>query len=187
MVRATAFPDEKRIKLSKLELVYRKLGCLVATKVPDRSGGLTGDEVDREIQILDQPAATPRTKFVVDILSGTSAGGINSLYAAKALARGQSLQNLAQLWVEVADISKLLNDRGSIEGVVDLQKPPKSLLNARWMYLKLLEAFDSMETGEPQDGPLVGDLDVFLTTTDLDGLPLPLALPHQKSGGAAPS
>lgn len=177
MVRATALPVEK---LSKLELVYRKLGCMVAVERPHRSGALTGDEVDREIQILPEPAVTPRTKFVVDILSGTSAGGINSLFMAKALARGQSLQNLAQLWIDVADISKLLNDRGSLEGVVDLQKPPKSLLNARWMYLKLLEAFDNMETGDIQDGPLVGDIDVFLTTTDLDGLPLPLALPHQK-------
>jgi patatin-related protein len=177
MVRATTLPPEK---LSKLELVYRKLGCLIAVEHMHPSAGMTGDEVDREIRILDEPAATPRTRFVVDILSGTSAGGINSLFMAKALARGQSLQNLAQLWIETGDISKLLNDRGSVEGVVDLQRPPRSLLNARWMYLKLLEAFDNMETGDIQDGPLVGDIDVYLTTTDLDGLPLPLALPHQK-------
>ena len=48
------------------------------------------------------------------------------------------------------------------------------------MYLQLLQALTDMDTDAAQDAkPVVGDLDVFLTTTDLDGLPLPLALPHQ--------
>ncbi len=39
------------------------------------------------------------TKFVVDILSGTSAGGINAIYLAKALANDLSIQSLAEMWI----------------------------------------------------------------------------------------
>src|SRR6266567_1564929 len=178
MVRSTALPVEK---LSPLEKVYRELACSVASATPSASDAMgPGDDWDERIQVLDTPSPWPRTKFVVDILSGTSAGGINAIYCAKALACGQSLDQLAQMWINVADIDKLLNDRGSIEPPLQLQAPPKALLNGRWMYLKLLNALDGMDAkGSPQDGPVVGDLDVFLTTTDLDGLPLPLALPHQ--------
>jgi len=49
-------------------------------------------------------------KFVIDILSGTSAGGINAVFLAKALVRGcPSLSSLENFWLE-EDIDKLLND-----------------------------------------------------------------------------
>src|SRR5207248_340981 len=66
-----------------------------------------------------------------------------------------------------------------------VQQPQQSLLNSQRMYRKLLEALDSMEEPaesagrmkyEQAQSPLVSELDLFITTTDIEGLPLPLKL-----------
>ena len=178
MVRSTALPWNK---LTELEKVYRRLGHSVGVGVTNDP-----DEKDRMIEIYADPGSSadpgwpPRTRFVADIFSGTSAGGINAIFAAKALARGETLDELLKLWINVADIDKLLNDRGSIEKPLRLDRPPASLLNAKWMYLQLLNALTGMDNSRAANAePVVGDLDVYLTATDLDGLPLPLALAHQ--------
>jgi patatin-related protein len=61
-------------------------------------------------ELLHELAATDgvRTRLVVDVISGTSAGGINGVFLAKALAHGLSQQSLRDLWFEEADITKLL-------------------------------------------------------------------------------
>ena len=46
-----------------------------------------------------QPSDDQRTRFVVDTISGTSAGGINGLFLAKALANGQEFAPLKELWI----------------------------------------------------------------------------------------
>src|SRR4030042_3245990 len=51
------------------------------------------------------------SKMVVDIISGTSAGGINGILLAKALANGLSSESfglLRTIWLEAADLSSLL-------------------------------------------------------------------------------
>jgi patatin-related protein len=50
-----------------------------------------------------------RTRVVVDIISGTSAGGINGVFLAKAIAHDLSQQSLRDLWFVEADIGKLLS------------------------------------------------------------------------------
>ena len=49
-----------------------------------------------------------RTRVVVDVISGTSAGGINGVFLAKAIAHDLSQKSLRDLWFEEADIGKLL-------------------------------------------------------------------------------
>jgi patatin-related protein len=49
-----------------------------------------------------------RTRVVVDIVAGTSAGGINGVYLAKAIARNASQDALRNLWFEHGDIGRLL-------------------------------------------------------------------------------
>ena len=49
-----------------------------------------------------------RTRVVVDIVAGTSAGGINGVYLAKAIARNASQDALRNLWFEHGDIAELL-------------------------------------------------------------------------------
>ena len=61
-------------------------------------------------ELLHELAATDgvQTRVVVDVISGTSAGGINGVFLAKALAHDLSQQSLRDLWFEEADITKLL-------------------------------------------------------------------------------
>lgn len=176
LVRATA-PDpadplERRARFSDAQLagqsaaVYREVARLSSGPAPTP---------------LAPPAAgTPiRQRVVIDILSGTSAGGINAVFLAKALANEQSLDELARLWETEADLDRLINDRGSrTEASLNLPAlPPGSLLNSRRMYLKLHEAFDRMDGDRPRaSAGLVDELDLFVTTTDIEGLPVRLQL-----------
>lgn len=124
-------------------------------------------------------------RFVVDILSGSSAGGINAVYLAKALVNDQDFGALKDLWIEEGDINLLINDKQSRAGLGGLkeQKVPLSLLNSQRMYYKLLEALDKMEasaTDKPCElSPFVQDLDLSITATDIRGLVTPIKL----SGG----
>ena len=131
----------------------------------------------------DGTGSALHTRFIVDIISGTSAGGINGVFLAKALANGQNINELQQLWVDEGDIRLLINDRRSVEPPYDLQTPPASLLNSQRMYVKLLNALTGMDKGEPPadeadhcKSPYVAELDLFLTTTDIAGIPLPIKL-----------
>lgn len=158
---------------------------------------LTGTErVYRQLaEVLTPGQERNGVRFIVDILSGTSAGGINGIYLAKALANGQSMDGLTRLWIEEGDLGKLLNDAQSKNGT-NLSKPlqPKSLLNSDRMYVKLLQAFTEMDDpkakpvnegkvegvarkldGQAQITPeLVEELDLFVTTTDIRGRVVPL-------------
>jgi patatin-related protein len=55
-----------------------------------------------------QQATGIRLRVLVDIVAGASAGGINSVFLAQAIATGQSLDPLTKLWLEYADIEALL-------------------------------------------------------------------------------
>jgi patatin-related protein len=175
LVRATAADPKDRNQplLSESELkgterVYRR-----AAQLLDRER----DGVRRAVA-PDDPI---RARFVVDILSGTSAGGINAMFLAKALANDQSMDRLKQLWVEEGAIERLINDGKSVENLDGLaaEDPPTSLLNGGRMYRKLLDAFDDMDRLKPEvseRSPLADELDLFVTTTDIRGLPVNLRL-----------
>ncbi|HSK70252.1 MAG TPA: patatin-like protein, partial [Pyrinomonadaceae bacterium] len=120
----------------------------------------------------------PRVRFVIDVLTGSSAGGINAVYLSKALVNGvDNIEQLRKLWIEQGDFAKLLNDKKS---VLDnqLQPPiePVSLLNSQRMYLELLRALDGMEDQANIGNRLVEQLDLYVTYTDFKGLPLPMPL-----------
>jgi patatin-related protein len=150
------------------ERVYRKLGQMIGTE----------DKALADIKDSDPI----RRRFVVDILSGTSAGGINGIFLAKALANNQSLDQIKRMWIEQGELSLLINDKESRKGLKRFpqQGPPQSLLNSRRMYVELLKAFNGMKTSHaaspPVASPFVDELDLFVTTTDIYGLPLPLQL-----------
>ncbi|MEO0033236.1 MAG: hypothetical protein RIS94_2994 [Pseudomonadota bacterium] len=50
-----------------------------------------------------------KLRLLPDIISGASAGGINGVFLAQAIASGQSLEPLTRLWLEKADIDVLLD------------------------------------------------------------------------------
>ncbi|MCU1336162.1 MAG: Patatin [Bryobacterales bacterium] len=143
LVRSTAVDAEGKLvvgdaELSGTERVYRKLAS--------------------------QPDGTVNTRFLVDIASGTSAGGINAIFLGKALANGQTLDQVSKLWLDQADVADLLNG----------DKLPRSLLSSKTMYARLLDAFVGME-GEAAIR-LQPEMDVFVTATDIQGLELPIEL-----------
>jgi patatin-related protein len=49
-----------------------------------------------------------RLRLLPDIISGASAGGINGVFLAQAIATGQSLEPLTKLWLEQADVDRLV-------------------------------------------------------------------------------
>jgi patatin-related protein len=188
MVLSTARPSAR---LTQLQQVYRDLAYRVGEpRDAETIRNLTG--LDRSIRAARPgraalraaaPAAATEpehkpvhTKFVVDILSGTSAGGINAIYLAKALANDLSIESLVEMWITDADLNKLLNDKKVSPSWIR-QAPPPSLLNSRWMYLRLLTALNKMNRAQGMEcGSLVDDLDLFCTTTDLRGLVVDVAL-----------
>jgi patatin-related protein len=98
--------------LRSTEPVYRQLGQML------HHGGAPVIS-----PLAPGPDDPVRTRFVVDILSGSSAGGINGIFLAKALANDQPLDQLKRLWVEEGDIARLLNDRASLAGTPGLRLP----------------------------------------------------------------
>jgi patatin-related protein len=145
LVRATAVDAEGKLivgdaELSGTERVYRKLAS-------GADGAL-------------------RTRFLVDIASGTSAGGINAIFLGKAFANGQTLDRISRLWLGQADLQDLLNP----------DRLPRSLLSSQTMYSRLLAALDGMERDGTEHASLQKEMDVFITATDIQGLELPIQL-----------
>jgi patatin-related protein len=162
LVRSTALPYTE-LKFS--EKIYHELGSILEHGVIPRRNA-EGDE-------------RVRTKFKVDVISGTSAGGINGVFLAKALANNSNIDALQNLWFDEGGIEKLLNDKKSYEGVG--RQPPEtdSLLNSRRMYKKLLDAFDAVDgaaRAAVATSPLAEEIDLFATTTDIEGVPVPIQL-----------
>lgn len=172
-------------KLENTEKVYRRLSCLLSDPelLREFRNAVDTPNPPGRPDIVDQRMAqnTVNTRFVIDILSGSSAGGINAIYLAKALANDQDLDELKTLWVTEGDIGVLINDKKSVAGLhLTNQQPPQSLLNSRRMYFKLLKAFQGMEkrrrSAKDFISPYVEELDLFITSTDLEGTLLPLRL-----------
>jgi patatin-related protein len=134
----------------------------------------------------DDTRGFTQTRFAVDVVSGTSAGGINGLFLAKALSNGEQFKALKKLWIDEGDIDLLLNDDRSYAGLKPAIKPvgpPNSLLNSDRMYLKLYHALDAQSleatTADPAQqntSPLADELDLYITTTDIKGSYVPLRL-----------
>lgn len=50
-----------------------------------------------------------KMRILTDIIAGSSAGGINGVFLSKAITSGQSLDPLTNLWLDMADVDKLLD------------------------------------------------------------------------------
>jgi patatin-related protein len=122
-----------------------------------------------------------RTRIVVDVIAGTSAGGINGVCLAKALAHNLPQDEFRNLWFERGDIDGLLAAprwlpsrmlKGIWVALHALKKAPlRGDLMAQWIY----DAFHRMdEKGQtPASLPtLLPDrhkLELFVTVTDFYG------------------
>src|SRR5258706_674623 len=168
---AAAKPDGSEQRLAEGELpdsarVYRKIARLLSRQGDAPSVKAAPDSI--------------RTRFIVDTISGTSAGGINGIFLAKALANDQSIDDLQKLWIEEGEIDRRVNARESLADTNLKSHEPQSLLNGDRMYVKLLEAFTNMDDpakgGRAPGKPLVDNIHLYVTTTDIRGLTVQLRL-----------
>jgi patatin-related protein len=63
-----------------------------------------------------------KLRVLPDIIAGASAGGINGVFLAQAIATGQSLEPLTQLWLDAADV----------EALIDPKSAPKHRFSKAW-------------------------------------------------------
>lgn len=120
-----------------------------------------------------------RTRVVVDVIAGTSAGGINGICLAKGLAHNRSLDGFRDLWFRRGDIDGLLAAPKFLPRALKAawvavravnHAPLRGDLMAQWIY----DAFDRMDQVEPNPElpTLMPDrhlLELFVTVTDFYG------------------
>jgi len=166
-----------------------------------RAAGVTSTTASEQayaelLDLLVAESALPDLQVVVDVISGTSAGGINGIYLAKALAGNRSQEGLRKLWFEQGDMDQLLVYPRKILGVpwkVKWKLPfliPRALQRsplrgkemAQWLYNALIE----MDKGAPEPAtvtsllPRGNPLDLFVTITDFYGYERYIALDWPK-------
>lgn len=196
MVRATAVNeetdeflfDEEKDNFDESEKNYRALAYLLGNQdlMVEFSAKLKKNRDWKNLRSelnerVNSQNSVKIVRFVVDIMSGSSAGGINAIYLSKALVSGQDIDSLQKLWIDEGDFSLLLNDKKSVLGTnLTLSETPSSLFNSQRMYLKLLEAFDEKKeknnSATNKICPMIDEVDLFVTLTDFWGLPIPVRL-----------
>jgi patatin-related protein len=65
--------------------------------------------VYRDLLAAIEAASGTRLRVFADIIAGASAGGINGIFLARAVASGESLEPLTDLWLSRADVEVLLD------------------------------------------------------------------------------
>jgi patatin-related protein len=98
--------------------------------------------------------------IVVDIISGTSAGGVNGIMLGYALANKRAFAPSADLWREQGDIQSLL--RSEHDPNAD------SILDSGYYQDKLDNCFRNALTPDAS-APEIEELDLFITGTDANG------------------
>jgi patatin-related protein len=106
------------------------------------------------------PPGGPARRVKVDVIAGTSAGGLNGVILAMAIARGAPIGGLRKLWMEAAQLSA--------EALLSPQDGgPASVLNGGFFLKKVHEVLGSLETsGAARDGR---DVALTVTATSLRG------------------
>lgn len=127
-----------------------------------------------------------RTRVVIDTIAASSAGGINGVYLAKALARDLSQDGLRDVWLTRADMANLVRGpkwvpwqiRLGWVGLTPWHAPLEGGPMCAWLYQALanMDARGPAERGAAERGaaeptllPPGHDLEVFVTLTDSGG------------------
>jgi patatin-related protein len=144
--------------------------------------------------LVDQARNGRRLSVSIDIIGGTSAGGINGIALSKALALGASQQPLKKVWIDDGDIRKLLRAPSwppiLLQAVIAAARQvirfrsPTSPLRGELMSQLIMAALKEMDRAkdEPPLVPANGSLELFVPATDLDGFEV---LVPSGAGGAS--
>lgn len=169
--------------------INRLIGASAALATDETSTNET-ERVYRELLEWLAERDGVRTDITVDTIAGTSAGGINGVYLAKALARNLDQDNLRDLWLERGDLEVLLwgpsflKWRYRIPGALArlLRKPAlDGAKMAKWLY----EALEGMDNRGPRSRlttlmPLESSMDLMVTMTDFYGYEREVAISSPK-------
>src|SRR4051812_43935253 len=124
-----------------------------------------------------------RAHVVVDIIAGTSAGGINGVILAKALACEASQTALRDVWLEQGDISVLLANpvakrlkwlpaQAVAAGLATAANGNKPPLNGKLMLTQIHKALEAMTPGSAPGTGGKWAIELHVTMTDFFGYPL---------------
>jgi patatin-related protein len=133
------------------------------------------------VKLWDDDPNDVRTRVVIDIISGTSAGGINGIFLAKALTHNRSIEGLRHLWFEEADIRKLATGRPWwLRAPLRVLGGKSALGGDSWLkelHLALKGMDHPDKAGQPAIPSLLGldqPLDLLVTSTDFYGTERPI-------------
>ncbi len=194
----SAVGDEKELRLalvcyggSSLAIymhgVTKEINRLVlgsALRRSETGGSRSENGTDRVYgELLDERARLDggvETRVVVDVVAGTSAGGINGVYLSKALAHNLSQDSLRDLWFGRGDMNQLLLGPSFVPWQVRLpalvplalfRSPVRGDAMAKWLY-DALEGMDAKASDPAGPTSLVPDghlAELFVTITDFYG------------------
>ncbi|MFJ2583005.1 patatin-like protein [Kitasatospora aureofaciens] len=137
----------------EIDLLHR---ASLAGTTGDRSAPRESEGPGQEVyELWRQIAAESNRRVVVDIISGTSAGGLNGMLLGTALGRGSALPPLRAVWEEAASLPALLRD-----------EPKGSLLSGDFFSRRIRD--ELIKIGDGQEGP-EQPVTLFLTATSLGG------------------
>jgi patatin-related protein len=132
-------------------------------------------------------AAGRRLSVTIDVIAGTSAGGINGVVLGKVLAVDGAQDGLKNLWIEEGDLRKLLRSLplGGVRtrallaaarllrsGLFGKKDEAASPLRGELMSTLLLKAIGDIDASSTRGGTLLpphGSLELYVTLTDLHG------------------
>jgi predicted acylesterase/phospholipase RssA len=100
-------------------------------------------------------------RIVVDVITGSSAGGLNGAFLANALVNQGDVWQLLPLWRDKADFDTLLYG--------PFKADPQSLLDGDYFYDVLLNALREKGSGSGGQASLQESVDLYITGTNLDG------------------
>jgi patatin-related protein len=116
-------------------------------------------------QLLD----ATETSVLVDVISGTSAGGINGAFLGTSLVHGTSMASLRNLWLESASLARLFRDP-----LWD-RRPPSLLKGDDYFLPELRFAFSQLVDPMARSPVESQPMDLTLTGTQLVGVQSKLA------------
>ncbi len=94
--------------------ITKEVWKLVRASAARRHGTPPGSDTEAVYgALLDAIGETLDLRVIVDIIAGASAGGINGIFLADAIAGGRDMEPLRDLWLDGADVDKLLEPEGA--------------------------------------------------------------------------
>src|SRR5262245_32225441 len=94
---------------------------------------------DRVLGLWEQLVTALDVRVTVDVIAGTSAGGLNGAALATSIARGTRLPDLRKTWLDVASIKRLAENENEAKG----DRP--SVLNGEMFAVQIHDVFSAIK------------------------------------------